>query len=385
MEAFCSECKLGKKEGLKGDHNHCCKTCGELLKVRCKECNEIFSRGYSKSKHQNYCSVSSKRLKLDMDKQLTVHIPLDIQFSGFTVNPETPYDIFYKRHLIGGYPCKFTGFEQSIDWKLENLMTLLGEEIPVFMKVCKLGASEFKDVKTTLKEFLKKRETSVDPVYAMDINIHGTKLDKQLKTPFLFKDDWLDATRSNISFRVLYIGGPSTFCGFHVDICGIHTYIQLVQGVKIYYIFPPESKDIVKKLFTHGQHFVVQPNAQMHSAILEAKGMAIKIKKGEGIFIPAGWWHAAINVTDTIAWGDSFINASNIDTVTKIWIENPGEFKGIGIKFPSFILSIANQVESKEDLMLIWMAIQKVENANEIFDLAKEAITKKIYKFFKHN
>jgi len=204
--------------------------------------------------------------------------------------------------------------DNNLEWSLDSLSHSL-DNIPVFMKICKPGAKIFQDVETTFPQYLQERKQSVDPVYAMDIVVEGIPLEDHLHTSILFKDNWLDAM-SKTSFRVMFVGGPSTCCGLHVDTCGIHSYIILLQGVKLYYLFPPEAEEQVLNHFVHGQRFPVQLTPTLCSQFLDAKGLVIKFCAGEGIFIPAGWWHAATNVTDTIAWRDSLVNASNISVVT---------------------------------------------------------------------
>jgi hypothetical protein len=161
----------------------------------------------------------------------------------------------------------------------------------------------------------------------MDIELEGTCLEKEITIPALFMDNALADSRITSSFLVAFVGGPGTYCGLHIDTCNIHSYIWLLSGTKLYYLFPPESHP--DQVFGHGNYFPAIIEKELKEKIEEIGGMVLIVYEGDIIFIPAGWWHATTNVTDTIAWGNSIINFSNIKDVLSCYRERPEEFEQV--------------------------------------------------------
>jgi len=54
MERFCDSCQTTDKDGLKDNGRHHCKTCGKLLRRKCKLCDNVFS--ISNRTHYSSCS-----------------------------------------------------------------------------------------------------------------------------------------------------------------------------------------------------------------------------------------------------------------------------------------------------------------------------------------
>jgi DNA-directed RNA polymerase subunit RPC12/RpoP len=54
MEPFCLKCNKGRSDGMKKDHEHRCKDCGNLTKAQCIHCGEVFSQ-FNKY-HQHNCT-----------------------------------------------------------------------------------------------------------------------------------------------------------------------------------------------------------------------------------------------------------------------------------------------------------------------------------------
>jgi hypothetical protein len=89
---------------------------------------------------------------------------------------------------------------------------------------------------------------------------------------------------------VLLVGSPSSFVGLHKDICGIHSWITLGKGKKLYFLFPPESN--AETLFGQEFHFsaaLKSESKEMREKIRLAKGMVLYLDEGKTIFIPSGW------------------------------------------------------------------------------------------------
>jgi len=251
-----------------------------------------------------------------------------------------------------GVPCIIQGFPFKSSWDLEYLEKNLGNQT-AYVKYCKSsGTKQIIDFPVEMSQFLKQRQDSSVPLYAMDILLEGTPLEKDITFPKFFHDNMLKIVHQDASFLVLFMGGPSTFCGLHQDTCGIHSYIHLLSGTKLYYLFPPEAR--VEEEFGVGYHFPAAIKNDLKERIEKLNGMVLLLHETEMIFIPALWWHAATNVSNTVAWGNSVINYSNIQQVVEIFLQKPHEFMDMSLDFEQLIstmVSLANSLEHTVDMM----------------------------------
>lgn len=193
----------------------------------------------------------------------------------------------------------------------------------------------------------------------MDIGLAKTCLETEITVPPLFMDNALTDPRIDISFLVALIGGPGTYCGLHTDTCNIHSYIWLLSGKKVYYLFPPESNP--NQVFGHGESLPLIIEKEMKEQIEALGGMALIVNQGDIIFIPAGWWHAATNVTDTIAWGDSIINFSNIKAVLSCYRERPGEFVGVHLDMKTLLEVMVEKANTYETIATLLSSLKPGE------------------------
>ena len=76
--------------------------------------------------------------------------------------------------------------------------------------------------------------------------------------------------------------------------------IALVKGKKLYFLFPPNSQ--ADQVFGPNFHFPAHPkDVNILRDIDRAGGVVLEVTEGDTVFIPAGWWHTVLNITDTIA------------------------------------------------------------------------------------
>jgi hypothetical protein len=103
----------------------------------------------------------------------------------------------------------------------------------------------------------------------------------------------------------------------------IHSYGYYLE--QRYTIYSPERP--VLYTFKYSQRFPAVPTPELEIQIQNLSGLRIQIKAGEITFIPSGWWHAATNISETVAWGNSIINFSNINKVILAHFDRSSEFK----------------------------------------------------------
>jgi hypothetical protein len=232
----------------------------------------------------------------------------------------------------------------------------------------------FKDI--LLSDFVEQRVYSKTPLYAMDIGLAGTCLEKEIVVPSIFMDNVLADPQIKSSFLVALVGGPGTYCGLHTDTCNIHSYIWLLSGSKLYYLFPPESH--ADDVFGYRNHFPAIIEKELKEKIERLGGMVIALHEGDIVFIPAGWWHAATNITDTIAWGDSIINFSNIKAVLSCYRERPEEFKRTCLNMKDLLDLMVKRATTIEEIAILLGLLQPNE-----FPQVKQNLQKKMKAFLK--
>ena len=130
-------------------------------------------------------------------------------------------------------------------------------------------------------------------------------------------------------------------------------------------------------MFGLGKHFPAIIEKELKEKIEELGGMVLELHEGDIVFIPAGWWHAATNVTNTIAWGDSIINFSNIKDVLSCYKERPEEFQRIQLNVKQLLQVMKNKATTLKTIS----TLLKLNLAK--FSAIKKALQKKMKKLLK--
>jgi hypothetical protein len=130
-------------------------------------------------------------------------------------------------------------------------------------------------------------------------------------------------TQEHDVFQLL-IGTRGSFTAAHTDYYGAEAYIYLVEGKKLWFMAPPESKDVfMKELFKHNVPCST-PSKERTQAYKDAGIQAVIQNAGDTVFVPSGWVHCVKNLTDTIAIGHSYIRPWSLKH-TLTYLEQQGE------------------------------------------------------------
>jgi hypothetical protein len=180
---------------------------------------------------------------------------------------------------------------------------------------------------TTLGEYLDRFESG-DPrplPYLAHVSMHRNllALKPYLVAPAGFGPNWVDHPRlDRYSGPEIYIGRKgSYFAGLHVDHCAVHVGFVQLSGRKRFTAFPPEDG---RYLYTwRGVQF---PYQRRNSAVrlfqpdwrerwpeaCKARATVIDLGPGEGLVLPANWWHVTEVLEDGVTWNVRIVNHTNI-------------------------------------------------------------------------
>jgi hypothetical protein len=180
---------------------------------------------------------------------------------------------------------------------------------------------------TTLGEYLD-RFLGNDPrplPYLAHVSMHRNLPDLKpyLVPPPEFGPNWVDHPRlDRFSGPEVYVGRKGChFAGLHVDHCAVHVGFVQLTGRKRFTAFPPGDAPY---LYTwRAVHFpwqrrnsavrLFQPDWQERwPEARRAHPVVIDLGPGEGLVLPANWWHVTEVLEDGITWNVRIVNHTNV-------------------------------------------------------------------------
>ena len=129
----------------------------------------------------------------------------------------------------------------------------------------------------------------------------------------------LAATRSRFphhdhTLAQINIGKRGTHTNTHTDWYGADGAAQLMEGEKLWLMAPPHHAAAFNALFPQTKHFNLAPTnadpkvAERFEALYALSGScAVHQRTGDIIYVPGGWPHAVINLTDAVSIGWSYL------------------------------------------------------------------------------
>ncbi|TPP63711.1 Protein hu-li tai shao [Fasciola gigantica] len=136
--------------------------------------------------------------------------------------------------------------------------------------------------------------------------------------PLHFSSDWMNEfwkvrPDSDDDFRFVYLGTRGTWTPLHADVYRSFSWSANIVGQKRWWFFPPGEEKKLQQ--ANGNQLPVDIRA------LDLEQMAIKYAlfdqfPGQAVFVPSGWYHEVLNVTDCVSINHNWFNASN---VAQVW------------------------------------------------------------------
>jgi histone arginine demethylase JMJD6 len=232
---------------------------------------------------------------------------------------------------------------ETTPWKAQESWTLeaLEKNLMLNSRVFKCGEDDDgKNIKVKLKHFLKytRRNCDDSPLYifdsAFDEDRYANQLLKQYRVPSYFKEDLFNlvSERRRPPYRWFLVGPQRSGTCVHIDPLSTSAWNTLITGRKRWVLFPPHiSKDIVKGkgLVRKDEddeaiHYftTILPRIKRKAESLRStppyEGFCcfeFTQNAGETIFVPYGWWHAVLNLEDTVAITQNYCSRRNFDNV----------------------------------------------------------------------
>lgn len=160
---------------------------------------------------------------------------------------------------------------------------------------------------------------------------HNCDSDKEIRRkyniPKFFREDYFSILKSKVRppYRWLLIGPRRSGTKVHIDPLDTSAWNISLQGYKLWVIFPNE----VPKWIIEGRHLPELSQVGFEAIdfflwrlpkVLENEGINLRPlicvqRPGETIYVPGGWWHAVLNLTDTLAVTQNYMNSVNFDVV----------------------------------------------------------------------
>lgn len=173
-------------------------------------------------------------------------------------------------------------------------------------------------VKVKMKYFLKYLQENKDdsPLYVFDGSYDMDGVSKALldeyHVPSYFPDDlfYLVGEKRRPPYRWFLVGPERSGTCVHIDPLGTSAWNTLLQGKKRWVIFPPgtakniaKGTDVIKK---GEDDEAINYFVDLLPRIKDKYGAEVHVIEfmqlpGDTVFVPGGWWHAVLNVEDSIA------------------------------------------------------------------------------------
>ncbi|KAH8419375.1 hypothetical protein KR222_010036 [Zaprionus bogoriensis] len=139
--------------------------------------------------------------------------------------------------------------------------------------------------------------------------------------PKYFASDWLNEQlieQQRDDYRFVYMGPRNSWTSFHSDVFGSFSWSTNIVGHKRWLIMPPgEELKLADRL--GNLPFSVD------AALLEQHKVhyfTTDQRANEAVFVPSGWYHQVLNVTDTISVNHNWFNACNVSLVWRNLLAN---------------------------------------------------------------
>lgn len=132
------------------------------------------------------------------------------------------------------------------------------------------------------------------------------------------------------------IGKRATHTNTHTDWYGADGAAQLMEGEKLWLMAPPHHAAAFNTLFPQTKHFHLTTDAdplikqRLEDLYALSGSCAVHQRAGDIIYVPGGWPHAVINLTDAVSIGWSYLRPWKLKGCLE-WAREQGEEKAASV------------------------------------------------------
>lgn len=254
------------------------------------------------------------------------HIPASPSVASVQYLERVEPEAFYRDYVALRRPAIIAGaadWPATKKWSIDWFANRFGDrEVVVERKLLRMD------------EFLRKVEAStpVDPApYLNGISIADNfpeLLPDLTPAPAITQPNWLASAhmparwKTRDGFLELLVGGYGTrFPGLHYDQWYLNAFVTQIVGDKDFYLFRPEDtrylyprEDAPSRSCIRNIHDV---NLSEYPQFGHARPIHVRLRQGETIFVPWGWWHVTELPGTSIAVSINSANGANWDAFSE--------------------------------------------------------------------
>eukprot|EP00027_Filamoeba_sp_ATCC50430_P004907 CAMPEP_0168543930 /NCGR_PEP_ID=MMETSP0413-20121227/2154_1 /TAXON_ID=136452 /ORGANISM="Filamoeba nolandi, Strain NC-AS-23-1" /LENGTH=299 /DNA_ID=CAMNT_0008573927 /DNA_START=345 /DNA_END=1241 /DNA_ORIENTATION=- len=243
----------------------------------------------------------------------------NISFSGVDRRNDLTFEEFIVHYESKNKPVILSGnimkkWNASQKWKLENLLKVDGETLFKTNGTDEDGRS----FKMTLKNYFEymKYNTDEKPIYLFDNKFFERAPDllTDYEVPVYFREDLFEALDKvdRPDWRWLLVGPKRSGSPLHQDPHRTSAWNALIEGRKRWALYPPDViPPGVDEELIDTEYYAATDVMKWYTEVYpklkpEEKPVECILEEGEIIFVPSGWWHSVLNLTDTVAVTQNF-------------------------------------------------------------------------------
>lgn len=137
-----------------------------------------------------------------------------------------------------------------------------------------------------------------------------------------FYPNKLDRILGRATIADVFISGRGTKFPFvHYDVLNSHAFLCQIYGSKSYTLFAPDQTPWLYRSERIPNRSLIdnldEPDLRRFPLFANARGIRFALRRGEMLFIPAGWWHGAVSAEASITISLSVANSSNWSGLVK--------------------------------------------------------------------
>ncbi|KAG0245942.1 hypothetical protein B0O80DRAFT_463970 [Mortierella sp. GBAus27b] len=233
-------------------------------------------------------------------------------------------DAFYKRYAYPSRPVMFqnSGVETWPAWKQWTLEALVEKYGDVPFRVSNIDSNIDPTIDLCFKDFLHyvRYNRDQDPLYLFDHRFADTipEMKSAYEVPKYFEVDFFSLLKGSARppYRWILIGPQRTGAPWHIDPSGTSAWNTLLSGHKRWALYPPHMVPPGHNPLSSRRLTSVEWYLDVYPTLPpEVKPLEIVQCPGQTIFVPAGWWHMVLNMDDTVAVTQNFVDETNLTLV----------------------------------------------------------------------